>query len=230
MARPAARVGDDPRRVRGGVAAPTGARRGAAISHRRRRHVPGRDELGGQPRRSARRLEDRLGGTDRPRRRATPDHRLTCSTDVGIRRSDRGSPGHAYSGARESGVTTKATGATASEAFAVSGDQSLLAVGSDHDAGWADLNFGVHGAWGMGDLAEVGSAAHPAGHRRCSAVRLTRWASAMRCPTPRRSRTSDLDEAQRLAAEADELLRATGSPIGDRSQRRRTRDHRLRQG
>ena len=35
----------------------------------------------------------------------------------------------------------------------------------------------------------------------------------MRCPTPR-SLTTDLDEAERLAAEADELLRATGTPMG----------------
>ena len=35
----------------------------------------------------------------------------------------------------------------------------------------------------------------------------------MRCPIAALL-TTDLDEAQRLAAEADELLRATGSPIG----------------
>ncbi len=90
--RPAARVGHDARRVRGGVVAPTGARRGAGVSPRRSRHVAGGDGLGEPPRRPARRVADRLGGTHRPRRRTTPDHHAHCSSDSDPE-SNRGSWG-----------------------------------------------------------------------------------------------------------------------------------------
>ena len=43
-------------------------------------------------------------------------------------------------------------------------------------------------------------------------------------------RTSDLDEAQRLAAEADAVPASDRLADRDRPQRRRTRDHRLRPG
>ena len=82
-------------------------------------------------------------------------------------------------------------------------------------------------AWLMGDLPEVDrlnakaialfrNEADPVG------LGYTLWVASVR--------TSDLDEAQRLAAEADELLRSDRLADGDRAHRRRTRDHRLRPG
>ena len=97
----------------------------------------------------------------------------------------------------------------ASEAATI-GREHFVAAGSDRDAGWADLN-GAYAAWGMGDLPEVDrliSNAIAVFRRADDTLGLgyALWVASLR--------TSDLDEAQRLAAEADELLRATGSPIG----------------
>ncbi|HEY2331104.1 MAG TPA: hypothetical protein VGH94_04235 [Acidimicrobiales bacterium] len=96
----------------------------------------------------------------------------------------------------------------ASEAIRISRDH-FLAAGSDHHAAWADLN-GSYAAWGMADLPEVDRVIS-------EAIALFRkgddmlglgyalWVASLRTP--------DLDEAQRLAAEADQLLRATDSPM-----------------
>ena len=97
----------------------------------------------------------------------------------------------------------------ASEAITIAREH-FVAAGSDRDAGWADLN-GAYAAWGMGDVAEVdrlNSKAIAVFRKEADTLGLgyTLWVASLR--------TSDLDEAQRLAAEADELLRATGSPIG----------------
>ena len=97
----------------------------------------------------------------------------------------------------------------ASEFFSAAVEQFLRA-GSARDAAWATY-FGVHPAWGAGDLAITDALVRQAiegfrsnddamglGYALCDAALLA----------------TDLDEAQRLAAEADEVLRATGTPIG----------------
>src|SRR5206468_12833415 len=86
----------------------------------------------------------------------------------------------------------------------------FAAAGSARDGGWADLHV-AHAAWGLGDLPEVDrltSRAIAVFRRGPDPMGLgyALWLAALR--------TSDLDEAQRLAAEGDELLRATGSSMG----------------
>jgi predicted ATPase/class 3 adenylate cyclase len=88
--------------------------------------------------------------------------------------------------------------------------EHFVAAGADRDVGWAYF-FGVTAAWGMGDLPEVDSL-------NAKAIALFRqeddtqglgyalWVASLRTP--------DLDEAKRLSADADELLRAAGSPMG----------------
>ena len=97
----------------------------------------------------------------------------------------------------------------ASEAGAIA-RQHFVAVGSDRDAGWADL-WVAYAAWGMGDLAEVDrrSSKAIASFRKGADTLGLGYALSLAALL-----ASDLDEAQRLAAEADELLRATGSPMG----------------
>ncbi len=97
----------------------------------------------------------------------------------------------------------------ASEASTIAREH-FVAAGVDHHAGWADLN-GAYAAWGMGDFAAVDrviSKAIAVFRKGDDTLGLgyALWVASLR--------TSDLDEAQRLGAEADELLRATSSPIG----------------
>jgi predicted ATPase len=91
--------------------------------------------------------------------------------------------------------------ASAREHFAV--------AGSDHHAAWNDLN-GAYVAWGIGDLAEVDRVISDAVALFRNGDDTMGLGYALSVAS---LRTSDLDEAQRLAAEADELLRATDSPI-----------------
>jgi predicted ATPase len=88
--------------------------------------------------------------------------------------------------------------------------EHFLAVGSDRDAGWADLNV-AYAAWGMGDLPRVDEqiSAAIASFRKGADLLGLGYALSVAS-----LRASDLDEARRLAAEADQLLRATGSPMG----------------
>ena len=76
--------------------------------------------------------------------------------------------------------------------------------------GWADLN-GAYAAWGLGDVPEVDrqNSRAIASFRKGADTLGLGYALSLAALV-----TSDLDEAQRLAAEADEVLRATGSPIG----------------
>jgi predicted ATPase/class 3 adenylate cyclase len=96
----------------------------------------------------------------------------------------------------------------ASQAMTISREH-FVAAGSDHHAAWADLN-GAYAAWGMGELAEVDrviSAAITLFRQGTDALGLGYALSVASLRTP------DLDEAKRLAGEADVLFRATGSPI-----------------
>jgi hypothetical protein len=97
----------------------------------------------------------------------------------------------------------------ASEAITIAREH-FVAVGSDRNVGWADQEA-AHAAWLMGDLPEVdrlNSKAIAVFRNEADTVGLgyTLWVASLR--------TSDLDEAQRMAAEADELLRAAESPMG----------------
>jgi predicted ATPase/class 3 adenylate cyclase len=99
--------------------------------------------------------------------------------------------------------------ASSIESYAVAAEQFLLA-GSARDAAWAKY-FAVRPAWGAGDFAKTDALVRQAidGFRSdgdAMGLGYALWVAALRA--------SDLDEAQRLAAEADELLRATGTPIG----------------
>ena len=223
MARPAARVGHDPRRVRGGVAAPTGARRGAAVSQRRRRHVAGGDELGGQPEATS---SPHCGSPRRyPSASSASDARSSphCSSDSDPE-SNRGSWG----------TPTPRSGTS----------RSSRAIGRHHPNPTrpppsSSCSRGPHGtprgprisastpAWGTGDLTKADALVRQAidGFRSDGDTMGLGYALSDAALL-----TTDLDEAQRLAAEADELLRATGSPIGHRPHRRMARDHRLRPG
>jgi predicted ATPase/class 3 adenylate cyclase len=95
-----------------------------------------------------------------------------------------------------------------SESHAAAAEYFLLA-GSARNAAWASY-FGVQGAWGVGDLARTDALVRQAidGFRSDGDEMGLGYALGFAS-----LRTSDLDEAKRLAAEADELLRATASPI-----------------
>ena len=99
--------------------------------------------------------------------------------------------------------------AASSESHAAAAEHFLLA-GSARNVAWAKY-FGVHPAWGAGDLGKADALVRQAidGFRSDGdAMGLgNALADAALLAT-------DLDEAQRLAAEGDELVRATGSPIG----------------
>ena len=86
----------------------------------------------------------------------------------------------------------------------------FVLAGSDRDAAWADLN-GAYASWGMGDLLEVDQLASKAIALFRTGADTMGLGYALSLAS---LRTSDLDDAQRLAAEADELLRATDSPMG----------------
>ncbi|MEY2423096.1 MAG: hypothetical protein QOI95_3163 [Acidimicrobiaceae bacterium] len=95
------------------------------------------------------------------------------------------------------------------EANAVAHDH-FLAVGSDRHAGWA-IYLRAHGAWGMGDLAAVDrlivdAIAYFRSEADTMGLGYALWVASLR--------TSDLDDAKRMAAEADELLRGDGSVMG----------------
>ena len=97
----------------------------------------------------------------------------------------------------------------ASEALTIAREH-FVAAGSDRDAGWADHERCArrmgHGRLTGGRSAELQAIAVFRKEADTLGLGYALWVASLR--------TSDLDEAQRLAAEADELLRATGSPMG----------------
>jgi predicted ATPase len=96
-----------------------------------------------------------------------------------------------------------------SESHAAAVEQFVLA-GSARDASWATY-FGVYGAWGTGDLADAEALVRRAidGFRSDGDTMGLGYALSDAAVL-----TTDLDEAERLAAEGDELLRAAGAPMG----------------
>jgi predicted ATPase/class 3 adenylate cyclase len=116
--------------------------------------------------------------------------------------------GHAYSAlgnlAFEQGDWVES-----SECHELSAEHFLLA-GSARNAAWATY-FGVHPAWGAGDGAKADALVRQAIDRFRSDGDEMGLGNAL---ADAALLTMDLDEAQRLAAEGDELVRTTGSPIG----------------
>jgi predicted ATPase/class 3 adenylate cyclase len=114
--------------------------------------------------------------------------------------------GHAYSAlanfAAEQGDWT-----ASSEYHATAAEHFVLA-GSARNAAWATY-FGVTPAWGAGDLAKADALIRQAIDGFRSDGDEMGLGNAMSFAA---LLTTDLDEAQRLAAEADELLRVIGSP------------------
>ena len=96
-----------------------------------------------------------------------------------------------------------------SESHAAAVEQFLLA-GSARDVAWATY-FGVYGAWGTGDLSKADALVRQAidGFRSDGDTMGLGYALGDAAVL-----TTDLDEAERLAAESDELLRASGAPMG----------------
>jgi len=97
--------------------------------------------------------------------------------------------------------------AASSDFHAVSGEQFLLA-GSTRNAAWASY-FGVTAAWGSGQLAKANTLVRQAIDGFRSDDDEMGLGSAL---SDAALLANDLGEAERLAAEADQLLRATGSP------------------
>ena len=116
--------------------------------------------------------------------------------------------GHAYSAI--GGIAwEQGDWAASSESHAAAAEQFLLA-GSARNAAWANY-FGVHPAWGIGDFAGANALVREAidsFRRDGDTMGLGNALTDAALLTP------DLEEAERLTAEADELLRATGTPIG----------------
>ncbi len=209
-------------RVRGGVAAPTGTRRGAGISPRRSRHIAGGDGLGEPPRRPARRVADRHGGTHRPRRRTPPDHWRTARA-TRIPESNRGSWRTPTHGAREPRVRAGRLGGIIRNPTRPP-PSSSCSRGPHGDAACRATYLGVYGAWGTGDLIKADALLRQAidGFRSDGDTMGLGYALSDAATL-----TTDLDEAQRLVTEADELLRASGAPRPSPT-RSMVRDHRLR--
>jgi predicted ATPase/class 3 adenylate cyclase len=115
--------------------------------------------------------------------------------------------GHAYS-ALGNLAFEQNDWAASSEAHEKAAEQFLLA-GSELNAAWANY-FGVHPAWGAGDLTKAEGLVRQAidGFRSDGDAMGLGYALGDAAFL-----TTDLDEAERLAAEADELLRATGAPM-----------------
>jgi hypothetical protein len=116
--------------------------------------------------------------------------------------------GHAYS-ALANMAADQEDWVASSESHAAAVEHFLLA-GSDRHVAW-EAYFGADGAWGAGDLVLVDALVRGAvdGFRRegdAMGLGYALWFASLRA--------ADLDEAQRLAAEADELLRSTGTPMG----------------
>ncbi len=116
--------------------------------------------------------------------------------------------GHAYS-ALGNIAMEQGDWAASSESHAVSREHFLLA-GSARNAAWATY-FGVTPAWGVGDLTRADALVRQAVDGFRSGGDAMGLGYALRDAS---LLTTDLDEAQRLAAEADQLLRASGAPIG----------------
>jgi predicted ATPase/DNA-binding SARP family transcriptional activator len=115
--------------------------------------------------------------------------------------------GHAYS-ALGNLAFEQGDWAASSEAHTKAAEQFLLA-GSAWDAAWATYS-GVQGAWGAGDLARAETLVRQAIDRFRSDRNEMGLGYAL---SDAALLTTDLDEAQRLAAEADKLLGETGAPI-----------------
>ena len=116
--------------------------------------------------------------------------------------------GHAYS-ALGNLAFEQGDWAASSEAHAASGEQFRLA-GSARNAAWA-MYFGVHPARGAGDLAKADALVRQAIDSFRSDGDAMGLGNALGDAA---LLTTDLDEAERLAAESDALLRATGGLIG----------------
>jgi predicted ATPase/class 3 adenylate cyclase len=99
--------------------------------------------------------------------------------------------------------------AASSESEAAAVEQFLLA-GSARDTAWATY-FGVYGAWGAGDMTKADALVWQAldGFRSDGDTMGLGYALSDAAVL-----TTDLDEAQQLVAEADELLRESGAPMG----------------
>ena len=223
MERPAARVGHDARRVRGGVAAPTGARRGAAVSQRRRRHVAGGDGLGEQPEATS---SPRCGSPRRYRSASSAsDARSSphCSSDSDPR-VEPWFVGDAYS-ALGNLAFEQGDWAASSESHAAAAEQFLLA-GSARDAAWATY-FGVYAAWGTGDLTKADALVRQAidGFRSDGDTMGLGYALCRRRAADDGSRRGPATRRRSRRAPASDRL-----ADGHRPHRRRTRDHRLRPG
>ena len=95
-----------------------------------------------------------------------------------------------------------------SESHALSGAQFMLA-GSARNVAWA-MYFGVTGAWGAGDLVRANVLVRQAIDGFRSDGDVMGLGSAL---SDAALLATDLDEAESLAAEADQLLRAIGSPM-----------------
>jgi len=116
--------------------------------------------------------------------------------------------GHAYS-ALGNLAYDQSDWAAAGDALAVSHEQFVLA-GSPRNAAWA-MYMGANATWGAGDLAQ----AHTLVGQAIEGFRADDDALGLGYALYDAALlTTDLDEAERLAAEADELMRATGSPMG----------------
>jgi non-specific serine/threonine protein kinase len=115
--------------------------------------------------------------------------------------------GHAYS-ALGNVAFEQGDWAASTEAHAAAGEQFLLA-GSARNVAWAQY-FGVTAAWGAGDLARAHALVRLAIDGFRADGDTMGLGSAL---SDAALLTTDLDEAERFAAEGDELLRAVGSPM-----------------
>jgi hypothetical protein len=116
--------------------------------------------------------------------------------------------GHAYS-ALGNLAFEQGDWAASSDFHAASGEQFRLA-GSARNAAWA-MYFGVDAAWGAGELAEADALVRQAIDGFRSDGDAMGLGNALGDAA---LLTTDLDEAERLAAESDALLRETGGLIG----------------
>jgi len=115
--------------------------------------------------------------------------------------------GHAYSALGT--IAIEQGDWTAASEFLATAAEQFQRAGSGRHAAWANY-FGVVAAWGAGDVAEADALVRQAidGFRTDDDV--MGLGNAL---TDASLLTTDLDEAARLAAEADEILRAMDSPI-----------------
>ena len=188
-----------------------------------RRHIAGGDGLGEPPRRPARRVADRLGGTHRPRRRATPDHRCTAraTRNPESNRGSRATPTPRSGTSRSS----RAIGRHHPNPRRPPSSSSC-SRGPTRDAAWATY-LGVYGAWGIGDLTKADALVRQAidGFRSDGDTMGLGYALCRRRDSDDGSRRGPATGCRSRRAPACDRL-----ADGHRPHRRMTRDHRLRPG